>query len=139
MKPLALCMAVVLASCAASQPAISSPNLIKTEWQLEDLGGKGVVDWARATLAFPGENQAAGNGSCNRFFGPVEIKGDAIHFGPLVATRMACLAGAVSKQESDYLEALRNAERFSVDGPYLLIYCKGMGKPLRFTRIQLRS
>jgi heat shock protein HslJ len=35
-------------------------------------------------------------------------------------------------QEAKYLEALRDAERFTRDGSTLLIYCKGMAQPLRF-------
>ncbi len=38
-------------------------------------------------------------------------------------------------QESKYLEALQAAERFEWKDPYLLIYCKGFEKPLRFTRM----
>ena len=136
-KPLlaALLAGVAGASCAAA-PAKPAADLLKTEWLLEDLAGKGVLDRARATLAFPEAGQAAGNGSCNRFFGPVAIQGDKITFGQMASTRMACLSAALNNQESAYLDALKNAERFSREGPYLLIYTKGMGQPLRFTQIQ---
>jgi heat shock protein HslJ len=46
---------------------------------------------------------------------------------------MAC-PEAVMNQEMKYLAALQTAERFEWKDPYLLIYCKGFGKPLRFTR-----
>ena len=46
---------------------------------------------------------------------------------------MAC-PDAVGTQEGKYLEALEGAERFMVDGSTLLIYSKGMDKPLRFIR-----
>ena len=38
-------------------------------------------------------------------------------------------------QETKYLNALGAAERFEWKDPYLLIYCKGFEKPLRFTRM----
>ena len=104
-----------------------------TEWRLEDLAGAGVLDRVEATLAFPETGRAAGNGSCNRFFGSVEISGDSIKFGPLASTRMAC-AEPVAMQEGKYLSALQNAERFAFDGSTLLIYAKGIEKPLRFVR-----
>ncbi len=47
----------------------------------------------------------------------------------------ACLSEAVSNQESNYLRALQSAERFNVDGPFLLIYSQGSDKPLRFTQL----
>jgi heat shock protein HslJ len=115
------------------------PDLLKTEWRLEDLGGKGVLDRVQATLAFPEQNKVAGNGSCNRFFGSVELKGETIRFGQLASTLMACSSDAVSKQESTYLGALKNAERLSLEGPWLLIYSKGLDKPLRFSQIPAKK
>jgi len=131
----ALVFSVVLASCAGASPQKAPPNLLKTEWLLEDLAGKGVLDRVQATLAFPGPNKVAGKGSCNRFFGAVEINGESIKFGHLASTLMACPSEAVSNQETNYLKALEGADRIVIDGPYLLIYSKGLEKPLRFTRI----
>jgi heat shock protein HslJ len=48
---------------------------------------------------------------------------------------MAC-PEAVMNQETKYLDALQAAERFEWKAPYLLIYCKGFEKPLRFTRMR---
>jgi heat shock protein HslJ len=109
-------------------------RLSASEWVLEDLGGGGELDQIQATLTIAEDGKVAGNGSCNRFFGAVEIHGDHIKFGPLGATRMAC-AEAAMNQETRYLGALGAAERFEWKDPYLLIYCKGFEKPLRFTRM----
>jgi heat shock protein HslJ len=46
---------------------------------------------------------------------------------------MAC-PEAVMNQETSYFKALQAAERYSVEGTTLLIYAKGLDKPLRFTR-----
>ena len=122
---------------AAAQAAPLPPvpfSLSNSEWLLEDLSGNGVLDNVQATLTFPETDKVAGNGSCNRFFGPSEIHGDAIKFGPLASTRMAC-PEAVMNQETKYLEALQAAERFEWKDPYLLIHCKGLEKALRFTRL----
>jgi len=133
-KPITALLSTLLLSACAAQPAKEiAPQLLKTEWLLEDLGGKGVVDRAQATLAFPAENKVAGNATCNRFFGSVEIKGESIKFGGLGSTRMACLSEAASRQEANYLKALENAETIRLEGPYLLIQSKGMDNPLRFT------
>jgi heat shock protein HslJ len=109
-------------------------SLIAGEWLLEDLAGSGVMDGIQATLTFPEPGKIAGNGSCNRFFGPAEISGDTIKLGPLASTRMAC-PDPVMNQEMKYLAALQAAERFEWKDPYLLIYCKGFEKPLRYTRL----
>jgi heat shock protein HslJ len=122
---------------ATAQPAPAQPvsfSLSNSEWLLEDLSGSGVLDNVQATLTFPETGKVAGNGSCNRFFGPAEINGDAIKLGPLASSRMAC-PEAVMNQEAKYLGALQAAERFEWKDPYLLIYCKGLEKALRFTRM----
>ncbi|MCX7108775.1 MAG: META domain-containing protein [Proteobacteria bacterium] len=131
----ALVLGVFLASCASGQQQKAPPDLLKTEWLLEDLAGKGVLDRVQATLAFPGPDKVAGQGSCNRFFGGVKISGESIKFGALASTRMACASEAVSNQEASYLKALEGAEKIVMDGPYLLIHSKGLEKPLRFTQI----
>ncbi len=118
---------------AAAHQAQSAPfTLAGSEWALEDLAGTGVIDLIAATLTFPEDGKVAGNGSCNRFFGPAEIQGQVIKLGPLGATRMAC-PEALMNQETKYLNALQAAERFEWKNGKLLIYCKGFDKPLRFT------
>ena len=111
-------------------------NLVGTEWLLEDLAGSGVIDKVQATLAFPEAGKLAGNGSCNRFFGLAEISGEIIKLRPLGSTQMAC-PQAVMNQEAKYLKALQAADRFEWKEPYLLVFCKGLGKPLRFTRLHI--
>jgi heat shock protein HslJ len=122
-------------------PAIFAPvsaalpfNLVGSEWQLEDLGGNGVIDNVQATLTFADAARVTGNASCNHFFGPAKIGSSAIQLGPLGSSRMAC-PEAVMNQETKFLNALQAAERFEWKDPYLLIYCKGFEKPLRFTRL----
>jgi heat shock protein HslJ len=123
------------AEAIAQVPAKAVPlNLAGSEWLLEDLAGRGVIDNIQATLTFPEAKRVAGNGSCNRFFGPAEVNGDAIKLGPLASSRKAC-PEAVMNQETKYLEALQAADRFEWKDPYLLIDCKGFEKQLRFTRM----
>lgn len=108
-------------------------DLQGTSWRLEDLGGTGVLDRVQATLEFSESGRVSGNGSCNQFSGTVKISGESITFGPLAATRKACV-DAVGMQENNYFKALGAARRFNLDGPFLLIYSEGADKPLRFIR-----
>jgi heat shock protein HslJ len=131
---------LVISSIQEAQAAVQVPgktasfSLASSEWLLEDLVGLGVIDNIQATLTFPEASKVAGNGSCNRFFGPAEVSGDAIKLGPLASSRMMC-PEAVMNQEMKYMNALQTAEHFEWKDPYLLIYCKGFEKPLRFTRM----
>jgi heat shock protein HslJ len=130
---------LVLSSIKQAPPAAPVPanaasfSLAGSEWLLEDLGGLGGADNLQATLTFPEAGKVAGNGSCNRFFGPAEVSGDALKLGPLASTRMMCPEAAMN-QETKYINALQAAERFEWKAPHLLIYSRGLEKPLRFTR-----
>lgn len=123
-----------LVACAGGNAAQTPPpSLWGSAWQLIELGGQTVMPDPMATLAFAAEGQVSGQGSCNRFFGPVDIKGDRLSFGPLGSTKMACIGGA-SQQEARYLGALHKAQRYEVKDGMLLIHVEGMSQPLRFTR-----
>lgn len=130
---LALPFIAGLSACAMPAAPGGAPSLVGTEWLLEDLGGKGVLDRVPATLAFPEAGRVAGHGSCNRFFGSYTLVQDRIAFGQMGMTRMAC-AGAVGEQENRYMAALQKAQRVQVQGTSLTLSVEGMDKPLRFTR-----
>jgi heat shock protein HslJ len=134
---------LLLAAGCASQPAattetrpVQSPavDLAGTSWKLVDLGGTPTLPGVEVTLEFPEAGKASGRASCNRFMGSVEISGTSIKFGPLAATKMACIDDAANAQEVRYLDALQKAERFAFDGSALRIDSTGTERPLRFVR-----
>ncbi|MGE0348134.1 META domain-containing protein [Hydrogenophaga sp.] len=125
--------ALALLNACAMPGAPTPAPLVGSEWQLEDLGGRGVLDRVQATLAFPEAGRVAGNGSCNRFFGTYTLMQDRISLGPMGGTRMAC-DEAVSDQEARYMAALQKAQRLEVQGTTMLMHVQGQDKPLRFTR-----
>jgi heat shock protein HslJ len=129
-----LAVPALMALTACAMPGAPAPApLVGSEWQLEDLGGRGVLDRVQATLAFPEAGRVAGNSSCNRFFGSYTLMQDRVAFGQLGGTRMAC-AEAVNEQETRYLDALQKAQRLEVQGRTMLMHVQGLDKPLRFTR-----
>jgi len=140
-------VAFLLVACSGKKPtssgagttapaAMSTPTSTSTTSAPTtiDLGGAGIIDTSQTTLTFPEAGRVAGDGSCNRFMGPVTITGNSIKIGPLAGTRMACASEAVGNQEAKYLKALEGATRFEWKEPYLLIYSDGMEKPMRFTK-----
>jgi len=132
----ALSAGLVLGSCGkgGEGEALPAAPLSQTSWVLENLAGAAVVEPGRATLAFDEAGRASGKGSCNQFSRAVTISGDSISFGPLMATKMACVEDALTTQESTYLTALGAARRFTVAGDTLRIFFNGGGEPLRFLR-----
>ena len=121
-----------------SNPVASPVALWNTAWRLEDLGGLAMVEGAEATLEFPEEGKAAGQGTCNRFVAIVAVAGDSIHFSGIGATRMAC-AEPLANQETNYLKALERAESFVIEGTSLAIHSRDLPAPLLFSRVESRS
>ena len=111
-----------------------SAGLSGGAWRLEDLAGTPAVPGVDATLEFLEGDRVSGNASCNRFTGTVKVSGTSIAFGPLAATRMACVSPPANAQETAYLKALNDAERFVLEGSLLQIFSKGQAQPLRFAR-----
>ena len=126
--------AEVRLSRVLAEAAIPPVGLSGTAWRLEDLAGTPVVANSEATLEFTEQGKVAGKGSCNSFFGTVTVSGETIQFGPIGATKMACLDAGISAQEGRYLKALQDAEGYTLEETTLLIYSKGMDKPLRFVK-----
>jgi heat shock protein HslJ len=120
---------------AAPSGAVPDRGLAGTEWRLEEMGGQPVIANSRATLNFPNNTSAAGNGSCNRFTGSVDITSSAMKFGPLATTRMMCDAES-SRQENDYLKALADVDRYEIKNRLTLyLHLKGADNPLKFHAI----
>lgn len=91
-------------------------GLLGTSWLAEDIGGGGVLDRAQTTITFDAEGRVAGSGGCNRYFGPVTIKGDTITFGDLGSTKMACVP-ALMAQERKFFDALAASRSYRFDDP----------------------
>ena len=130
-QPAATSGKVAAAAPDSGASQIADSPLWRTSWVLEDLAGTPSLEGVQPTLEFPEPGKVAGMGSCNRFFGAVEVSGDTIVFKGMATTRMAC-GQDLGKQESAYLKALQEAQRFEMSGETLLVYSKDLEKPLRF-------
>ncbi|MBW4582697.1 MAG: META domain-containing protein [Tildeniella nuda ZEHNDER 1965/U140] len=128
-------------SIAQSGASINQPtpsDLLNTEWLLEDLGGSGVIDNLQTTLSFDSGDRLSGQGGCNRYNAPVKLVGNRLTVSAIASTKKLC-PPAVMNQENRYFQALQNAQRFRLEGSYLLIDSQGLEAPLRFTRLTTTS
>jgi heat shock protein HslJ len=66
------------------------------------------------------ERKVTGFSGCNEFTGGYELKGDALSFGPLAATRRFC-AGAAGDIEQAFLGALGKVSGWRVEQQMLLL------------------
>lgn len=102
--------------------------LVGRTWVVEDIGSAGVVDTARTTMGFDAAGRVYGSGSCNRYNGPAVLTGEALNFGALASTSMAC-PDSIMSQERRFFDALAEVSRFDIDEAGALIL-HGPGGPL---------
>lgn len=100
------------------------------KWLCESIRGHGVIDDLQSTIEIAAEGKVTGSGGCNRISGRAEVQGERITFGPMISTKMAC-PPAIMDQESKFLAALGDVQRFKVDAPKeKLILFNGTGRPI---------
>ena len=136
MKPArraALAAMLLVSACAAGGSSETGGGAVDelggTAWLAEDIQGGGVLDRLRTTLSFLGDGRVSGTGGCNRYSGPVEVKGSSIHFGSLAATMMAC-SPAVMQQEERFFTALAAATQWKKTPERKLILSDAAGVPV---------
>lgn len=83
-------------------------------WLAEDILGGGVIDNVQTVLEFGADGRVSGSSGCNAISGTVKFIGDGIEFGPIAATRKACVP-AVGDQEQKFFKALGKAWRWQLD------------------------
>lgn len=131
----ASCHAVPAAVAAASEhDRLASDRLAGTQWVLvsfvEGTAESAPAQGTKSTLAFSaGEpSLASGYTGCNRYRGNYTVEGNALSFGPIATTRMACLSEAAARHEIRYLQALETAGAFELtDGRLTISYGGGRG------------
>lgn len=111
----------------------------------EDGDLEPVIEETSPFISFEEDGQAAGDGSCNRFFGPYQTSGPGdLEFGEMATTMMACL-DAVMEQERAFLDALLSVDSFSIAGAALemrssdnvMLICEAIPTTLANTSWQL--
>ena len=113
-----------------SPDAEHRPNaqLENTYWKLVELGGEPVVVLPNHREAHfvlvPAEHTVRGSGGCNQLKGSYDTEGDRLSFGSLATTRKMC-AGILTKQEQTFLEALKNATHYRIDGETMGLFAGG--------------
>lgn len=142
---LLLLIALLMSACMPLQPGQPTiptddnpPNLANSGWLLESFGAPGaeapVINGSSITLAFEGNGQAGGHSGCNSYGGPYSVQGSTLKFAEISSTLIACDDQTITDQEKDYLNALRTAGRFTVDGEFLTIWYEGDSKVLNFVQ-----
>lgn len=116
---LALMTGAGLAACAPV-PAALEPS----DWQVTRLDGRALSADDRVTMQFA-EGRVAGVSGCNRYTGPLMMGEDnAIGFGLLATTRMAC-PGEAAQIEAAFLHQMGRIDAYRIERGALVLFARG--------------
>jgi heat shock protein HslJ len=93
-------------------------TLAYTQWTLVELGGAPLAPMEgerppHLVLDLE-ESRVTGSGGCNRLAGTFALSADALRFGPLATTRMACPEPAMAREQA-FLAALDRVTSYELD------------------------
>ena len=108
---LTACFLIVPIALAAQSDIPNSPV---GRWLAEDIEGGGVIDRLQTILEIAEDGAVSGTGGCNRMIGKATISGDALTFGTIGSTQMACTPAAMA-QERKFFDALEKVRNWRVD------------------------
>ena len=127
--------ALLLSACVHNlNEQISTPaSLFGDEWLVEDIAGRGVIDYARTTMTFGTDGQVSGETSCNRYFAGFKVKGTQLQIGEVGVTKRACVP-AVMDQEMRFLNAINAVSSYHIDSAGMLVLSTGSGVSIKASR-----
>lgn len=103
------------------------PGLEDTSWSAISLPGVELDTDRLPLLAFDAAGRVSGTSGCNRFNGGVEHEGDALKFGLMAVTNMAC-PGPMDQQERAVFRAMEETVSYRIDdGTLVLLNAAGEG------------
>ena len=102
--------------------ASAASTALGTRWVLVELRGTSISAGETArepyiTLVADGQRRFTGSTGCNGMFGSYTLSADAVKFGDIGATKMACDRGMGI--ESSFLTALGQVARWRIDRQHL--------------------
>ena len=117
----ALVAAGVLAGCAQVPALPGTPSLDGSAWILTELNAQSLAaDAAAPTLRFAGDRVSGGDG-CNRFVGPVMVRGASLRIGRDLATSRRACGEAVQAGAEAFSRALARTVAYRRDGGSLVL------------------
>lgn len=128
----ALLSLLFLAACTTTQPAPEAPRnyLAGTSWLRVD---DEEANPHGATMAFT-EDGASGHTGCNRWFTSVTHDGEALDFGHIGMTRMACQTEMQAGTERRFLSVLEATRYAHYDQDLLVLLDANQQIIARFNR-----
>ncbi len=124
---------ISLVRVAARARTLVPGALIGAPWRIEDIAKRGVIDFAQTTITFSAKGRINGSGGCNNYNGSYTLEGDTLSFGPVAATRKACVP-ALADQENAFFNFLNTPLRARITETGALVLTNPEGQSLTARR-----
>jgi len=125
--------ALMMVRVAAGEEPTAAERLRGGEWKVEDIGGRGIIDFTHVSLVFGHDSRITGVTGCNSYSVPYEVSGDRLSVGQGISTQRACLP-ALRDQERKFLQILSELTRFKFSETGALILSTADGETLTARR-----
>ena len=99
---------------SAMQNEKNTMNTITGEYQIETIGTEDVSEYNLTIIFNDSTKTVSGFSGCNRYTGTYTQTENTLSFGPIAATKMACMEG-VNKIETKMFEALSDTNTISIN------------------------
>jgi heat shock protein HslJ len=96
-------------------------ELIWSQWWAVSVNGSDIIDGRIISLYLRYDGTVLGTSGCNIYSGHYSVKGKFIRFSAGTSTNVGC-DEEILRQEDTYIDCLRNADSYSVDGNNMTIY-----------------
>lgn len=106
------------------KPVADQIGLENRRWYLQSIAGSPIPKVQEdAFISFhPDKGSAGGDTSCNAFGGNFEADGDKFSFTQGISTMRACIEDERMNIERQFLDGLREANRYEIHGNTLTLY-----------------
>ncbi|MFC5585746.1 META domain-containing protein [Nitratireductor kimnyeongensis] len=121
---------LVPAGTASRLTRATMDAIIDTEWVVEDIDGRGIIDSSRVSLTFAGNGSVSGRASCNSYSANWTEENGKLTLGPAATTKMAC-AEALMDQEQKFLSILTDLKLYATTPEGALVLQTIDGRKLR--------
>lgn len=98
-------------------------QLLQGDWTVTRIGEDDTPAGVEVTMTFD-NGRISGKSGCNRFMGTAELTGEALRFGALAGTMMACPEPAMAVEQS-FHATMRTIDRFDINESGELVLIAG--------------
>ena len=125
---LSIAAALMVVPACGSLPRFEPVTLVGSSWTVSSYSTgepepRMPIDGSSLTAEFGEDGNVSGSSGCNSYSGTYEISGETVEFGEMISTLIACIEPeGIMEQEADFFNAMKNAERFQLQGDLLVLF-----------------